>query len=115
MTNLHKFLTLSAFLALAGTTAAFAAPIAPGEYKLTVSHGAPCSLTLAADKTATLSACAHLQNVSHWSQSAGNIELGDGAGAVYAVLHANGDGYAGNTILDNRSLTLAPAQTATTR
>jgi len=85
--------------------------VTPGEYKLVVRHGAPCTVTLSADGAASAGACPDAQ-VSHWRQTGGTLELDQGQD-VYAVLHSSTDGYAGKTIEQNASLTLTPtSQTA---
>ena len=111
MNNLRHYLTLAALLSFAGVTVAAAAPVTAGEYKLVVSHGAPCTITLSADGAASAGACTDAQ-VSHWRQTGSTLELNNGT-EVFAVLHNSTDGYAGRTIARNASLTLTPtSQTA---
>lgn len=117
MTNLRRFLSLSAFLSLAATGAAYAQPFTAGEYKLAVGNAAPCTVTLAADGTANVEACAAAPNVGHWQQHGATIQLSKANGEVYALLKPKGDAYAGTTFPSNdsatHSLTLTPAsQTA---
>ena|SRR5215472_6358606 len=116
MTALRRFLTLSAFLSLSAGVA-YAQPFTSGEYKLAVGNAAPCSVTLAADGTASVGACATAPNVGHWQQHGSTIQLSKVNGEVYALLKPKGDAYAGTTFPGNdsvtRSLTLTPtAQTA---
>ena len=110
MTNLRRFFAASLFLTLAGYGTAYAQGFAAGDYKLAVGHAAPCSVSLAADGSATVpSDCAHVGDVTHWHATASGVELVDNAGATIAVLKAKGDGYTGATFADNHELTLTPA------
>src|SRR5215469_11443748 len=104
MTNLRRFLTFSAFLAFS-TSAAFAQPFTAGEYKLAVGSAVPCTVTLAADGTASVGACAVAPNVGHWQQHGSTIQLSKGNGEVYALLKPKGDVYAGTTFPSNDSIT----------
>src|SRR5215831_11369887 len=117
MTNLRRFLVLSAVLSLSAMSTAQAETFTAGEYKLAVGNAAPCTVTLAADGTASVGACAAAPNVGHWQQHGSTIQLSKGNGEVYALLKPKGDAYAGTTFPSNDSithtLTLTPtAQTA---
>ena len=116
MTTTRRFLTLTAFLSLSARFA-YAQPFTAGEYKLAVGSGAPCTVTLAADGSASVGACAAAPNVGHWQQHGSTLQLSKGDGEVYALLKPKGDVYAGTTFPSNdsatHSLTLTPsAQTA---
>jgi|SRR5579871_168267 len=111
MNNLKRYLTLAALLSLGGISVAAAAPVTAGEYNLTLRNGAPCTVTLSADGSASAGACANVQ-VSHWRQTGGTLELDRGSD-VYALFHQSTDGYAGHTVATNSSVTLTPTpQTA---
>lgn len=117
MTNLRRFLALSAFLSLSAAGVAQAQPFTAGEYKLAVGSSAPCTVSLAADGTASVGACAAAPNVGHWQQHGSTLQLSKVNGEVYALLKPKGDAYAGTTFPSNdsisHSLTLTPtAQTA---
>jgi hypothetical protein len=117
MTTLRRFLSLSAILTASTLAAAQAETLTAGEYKLAVGSAAPCTITLSADGSASLGACAAAPNVGHWQQHGSTIQLSKGNGEVYALLKAKGDAYAGTTFPSNDSithtLTLTPtAQTA---
>ena len=107
MNNSRRYLTLAALLVFSGFSAAAAGPVTPGDYKLALKNGAPCTLTLASNGAANAGSCANAP-VSHWRQTGSTLELDQGT-AVFAVLQANADGYAGKTIESNASLTLTPA------
>ena len=107
MTNFRRFLTLSFFLALSGSGAAYAQGLTAGDYKLVVGHATPCAVSLAADGKATVPAdCTHVGAVTHWRSTASGVEFFDNAGSTVAVLKAKGDGYQGATFSDNDQLTL---------
>jgi hypothetical protein len=113
MTNLRRFLVVSTLLSISSLSAASAAGLVAGDYKLAVGSAAPCTITLAADGTASVGACAGAPNVGYWKQRGSTIELSMNSGEVFALLHTKGDAYAGSTIPSNHTLTLTPtAQTA---
>ena len=117
MTNLRRFLTLTTVLSLSALGSANAANFTAGEYKLAVGNAVPCTITLSADGSASVGACAAAPNVGHWQQHGSTIQLSKGNGEVYALLKPKGDAYAGTTFPSNdsitHSLTLTPtAQTA---
>ena len=113
MTNLRRFLTLSAFLSLSTMSVASAETFTAGEYKLALGSAAPCTVTLAADGTVSTGACAAASSVGHWQQRGSTLELSKGSGEIYALLKLKGDTYTGATIPANHTLTLTPtAQTA---
>src|SRR5262245_8797153 len=105
MTNLRRFLTLSAVLSLSALSAAQAQTFNPGEYKLAVGNAAPCTVTLSADGSASMGACAAAANVGHWQQHGSTIQLSKGNGEVYALLKPKGDAYTGTTFPSNDSMT----------
>src|SRR5579862_6372445 len=106
MNKLLSTLALSAsLLTLSGFGVAYADGAA-GSYALSLSHGAPCTVTLAQDGGADTAACNDVQHVNRWHQTGSELELSDDHGTVYAVLHARGDAYQGSTIVKNSSLTL---------
>ena len=112
MTSIRRFLALSTFLTLAGFGSAQAATVAPGDYRLAVGS-ADCSLTLAADGTASPGACVTLGNAAHWRSTPAGLNLTDGSGTLLAALRAKDDGYAGTTADQAHNVKLTPtAQTA---
>jgi hypothetical protein len=113
MTKVLSTLAISAsLLALSGFGVAYADGAA-GSYALSLSHGVPCTVTLAQDGGADTAACNDIQHVNRWHKTGSELELSNDHGTVYAVLRAKGDGYQGSTILKNSSLTLTPtAETA---
>lgn len=113
MRNLRRFLTATAFLTLAGYGSAYAQGFTAGDYKLAVGHAAPCSVSLAADGSATVpSDCAHVSDVTHWHATNSGLLLVDNSGTTIAVLKASGDSYQGATFADNHALTLTHATLA---
>lgn len=108
MNNLRHTLALAALVSFAGISVAAAAPVTPGDYKLVVSHGTPCTVTLSADGSASAGACPNA-NVSHWRQTGSTLELDQGGnGTIFALFHASADGYAGRTAAMNSTATLTP-------
>src|ERR1700730_14063055 len=98
MTNLHRFLTISAALALSGFGVAHAQGVSAGEYKLAFGSAAPCPVTLAADGTAAPDAsCARSGEISRWHATPVGLVLQDNSGTVIVALAAKGDTYAGKT------------------
>src|SRR5260370_8869562 len=105
MANLRRLLTLSALLSLSAMTTAQAETFTAGEYKLAVGNAAPCTVTLSADGSASVGACAAAPNVGKWQQHGSTIQLSKGNGEVYALLKPKGDAYAGTTFPGNDSVT----------
>ena len=86
-----------ALVALAG--AANAQDIAAGEYKLTVGAAAPCTLTLAADGAASLSAdCESLKVATGWHKSGALYKLAGADGTIVALLKPTREGFVGTTV-----------------
>jgi hypothetical protein len=114
MTSLHRFLTISAILALSGYGVAHAQGLNAGDYKLAVGSAAPCALTLAADGSAkTDGACGRAGDISHWRATGTGVVFQDNSGTVFATLVAKGDTYAGSTFADSHRVVLTPAGQAT--
>jgi hypothetical protein len=112
MKNFRRFLTFSAFVAIAGATAVQAAPTV-GDYKMTTGSEPACALTLAADGTATVGACTRLATAGRWHTAGSGFELDDHAGTLLATFRATSDGYAGKAADGSRSYQVTPAsQTA---
>jgi hypothetical protein len=116
MINLRQFFASAALVAF--SSLASAQPnIATGDYKLAVGNTSPCTLTLAANGTANVAACASAPNVGHWRQRGSILELSKANGEIYALLHPKGDIYAGTTFPSSNSmthtLTLTPAARTT--
>ena len=97
---MHRFIkTWLAGLALIGATAAAQAQdLSAGEYKLTVGAAAPCTLTLAADGGASLSAdCQPIKVATGWRKSGGLYKLAGADGTTVALLKPTRDGFVGTT------------------
>jgi hypothetical protein len=104
---MHRFIkTWLAGLALIGATAAAQAQdIAAGEYKLTVGASAPCTLTLAADGGANVSAdCQSLKAATGWHKSGALYKLAGTDGTTIALLKPTRDGFVGTTIPGGQEL-----------
>jgi hypothetical protein len=88
----HRSLAATAatfFFLLAGVASADVA----GSYKLAVGSRTPCSLTLAADGSAT----GDCVNVAKWSPTPSGLTLLSANSTVVGVLTAKGNGYEGHT------------------
>ena len=87
-------------LAFIGASAvAQAQDITAGEYKLTVGSAAPCTLTLAADGGASLSAdCQPLKVATGWHKSGALYKLAGAEGTTIALLKPTADGFVGTTV-----------------
>lgn len=114
MNSRHRYFALAVALLLTGYGAAQAETTVAGNYKLAVGKAEPCTLTLAADGTATVvGTCARADQITRWHATSGRLELADRAGEIYASLASNGEGYSGVAFATNRKVALTPAsQTA---
>ena len=90
---------------IGATAAAQAQDITAGEYKLTVGSAAPCTLTLAADGGASLSAdCQPIKAATGWHRSGGLYKLAGADGTTIALLKPTHDGFVGTTIPGGQEL-----------
>lgn len=111
MTSPHRLLAFSFVLALSGYGIANAED-ASGTYNLTAGHASACSVTLAADGTASVgSDCKHVDTVTHWRPTVSGIQLQDNSRSTVAVLDRKDDGYKGGTFPDRYPLALTKSET----
>jgi hypothetical protein len=109
--NIHmqmpRTLIALSFLVAVSASGAARADDASGNYSLTGSHGASCSVTLASDGSAVMgSDCPHVSRVTHWRSTNTGIQLQDNSRSTVAVLNKQDDGYKGGTFPEQYPLTL---------
>jgi hypothetical protein len=96
---------LAGLALLASAGAATAQDITAGEYKLTVGASAPCTLTLAADGGASLSAdCQPIKAATGWRKSGALYKLAGTDGTTVALLKPTREGFVGTTVPGGQEL-----------
>jgi len=108
-------LALAAGLAVSGASLAHAGGAVTGNWTYQVgSTGTPCALTFTATSSdtagdvASADDCASgLSAVGHWRTVGSRLQLISPAGNLVAVLHPQGDGYAGEQIGGGRKIALS--------
>lgn len=112
MTTPRSLLALSFLFALSASGVARAEDTGAGTYNLTAGRASPCSVTLAADGTASVGTdCTHVDSVTHWRPTVSGIQLQDNSRSTVAVLNKKDDGYKGGTFPDRYPLTLTKSET----
>lgn len=108
-------LTLAAALIASSASLAHADSAVTGKWTYKVgATGTPCALTLTAGTSDTsgdvapAEDCATgLSTVGHWRTMGSGLQLISPAGDIVAVLHARGDGYAGQQVDGGRKIALS--------
>jgi hypothetical protein len=104
---MHRFMTnwLAGLALIGAAAAAQAQDITAGEYKLTVGSAAPCTLTLAADGGASLSAgCQPITAATGWHKSGALYKLAGADGITVALLKPTREGFVGTTVPGGQEL-----------